>query len=319
MTVTPRHRIDSAAWDACVAASAQRVVYGFSWYLDAVLPGPDWTWVGVVQVGRNGNYAAVMPVPLRRKWGVWRVHQPFFCQLLGLFSRDPVLDAAPFYRLVYQRFRYGSVWQLGQWPSPNVPFVVRQRHTHVLDLSAAYPAIEARYTPDRRRNLRRARDVGWQIDDATDIEPLIALFRKNHADTIDGGVSSGAYAILRNLDAALLQRGLATVYYALLNGQMEAGALFVRDGNRIIYLFNAATETGRRGNARTLLIDRHICENAGQSSLTGPVLFDFESPEKPSIQAFYASFGATAQPFWSVRWNRLSMPERGVVWLLNQL
>jgi len=317
--ILSRTLINTTAWDACVATSAQRIVFGFSWYLDAVLPGPDWTWMGVVLTDEAGEYAAVLPVPLRRKWGVWRIHQPFFCQMLGVFSRDPILDTMPFYQLVYERFRYGAIWQVGQYPPVDVPFgLVRQLSTQVLDLSDAYPAIYARYTSDRRRNLRRSQTTNWSVREATDIEPLIALFRKNHADTIDGGVGNWAYSIFRNLYTELQKRNMTTLLYAERSGKTEAGTLFVQDNNRIIYLFNAATETGRHRNARTLLIDRIIQKKAGHYNADGPLLFDFESPEKPSIRAFYASFGAVAQPFWSVRWSRLSGPERLLKWIITR-
>ena len=143
---------------------------------------------------------------------------------------------------------------------------------------------------------------------------MLALFRTYHADQIPGGVANWAYATFRRLYATLQQRGLATLQYALRNGQPEAGALFVREGNRIIYLFNAASGTGRRGNARTLLIDRMIRQQAGR-----PVVFDSESPEKPSVVSFYRSFGAVPQAFWAVRWNHLIVPERVVAKMLRWL
>ena len=175
----------------------------------------------------------------------------------------------------------------------------------MLDLSVGYQTIRQNYTPDRRRNLRLAEAAHWTVIDSTDPEPLLTLFRNHHADGIDGGVGEWAYAILRRLIQALQQRGLATLRYALCNGQIEAGALFVQEGNRIIYLFNAASETGRRGNARTLLIDQVIQVNSGK-----PMLFDFESPQKESIVDFYRSFGAVEDVFREVRWSRLTVVER---------
>lgn len=315
LTFLSRSQINSAAWDACVAESAQAITYGYSWYLDAVLPGPNWKWIGLVLPDANRDYRAVMPVPLRRKFGIWRVHQPLFCQTLGVFSRDAMLDPTPFYRAMHEQFRYGSLLHSHQYPSPNVPFdVVRQLSTHVLDLSVGYNALHQRFTSDRRRNLRRATTTDWTIVDSTDPEPLITLFRANHADGIQGGVADWAYVVLRRLYVALHERGLATLRYALRDGRTEAGALFVTDVNRIIYLFNAASETGRRGNARTLLIDQMIRENAGRGQAEIDVkratLLDFESPPKPSVRAFYVSFGAVEQPFWTVRWNQLTWPER---------
>ncbi len=94
---------------------------------------------------------------------------------------------------------------------------------------------------------------------------------------------------------------MMTLRYALHNGQIEAGVVFVQEGDRIIYLFNAASEAGRRGNARTLLIDQVIKEKSEQR-----LVLDFESPAKQSVRAFYQRFGAVEAPFWTMRWNRLN-------------
>ncbi len=312
-TVLPRSRIDTSVWDACVATSPQRIIYGYAWYLDAVTSARGWKWVGLVLPDEQGGYRAVMPVPLRRRWGQWVVYQPLFCQMLTVFCRDASVDPTPFFAAMLQRFRYGSKINLQQYPNPELGFqVVRQQATHVLDLSATYETIYQRYSRDRRMNLRRGKAANWQLTDSGDAGPLLNLFRENHADVIPGGVGEWAYKTLQKLISELLSRKLARLRYALGNGQVEAGALFVHEGNRIIYLFNAASEAGRRGNARTVLIDEMIRENAGR-----PALFDFESPEKPSVVSFYESFRATPETFWTARWSRLTWPERGLAWLLN--
>ena len=309
-----RAQLDSKSWDACVAASAEPIVYAYSWYLDAVLPAPMWKWAGMVLLDETGQYRAVMPVPLRRKTvaGIpyaWVVHQPFFCQFLGVFSRDSLFDPTPFFQQLLEQFRYGSLLCMRQKPDEYLPFdSVRSNSTHVLNLFVGYPTIYQGYTKDRKANLRRATRANWTIVESADIEPLLTLFRHNHAQTIDGGVAEWAYAIFRNLTDELAKRGLITLRYALHNGQIEAGVLFVQEGNRIIYLFNAASEAGRRGNARTLLIDKLIQEKAGQ-----PLTFDFESPAKQAIRDFYKSFGAVEAPFWTVRWNHLNPLERALV------
>lgn len=306
-----RSEVDTAAWDACVMASPQRILYGYSWYLDAVLPDPDWKWTGLVLLDETGQYRAVMPVPLRRKWGVWVVHQPFFCQFLDVFSFDITLDAVPFLKAVQQQYRYGSVFCLHRLPDVLTGFdTVLPQTTHILDLSLGYEAIQRGYNADRKLNLRRALQHGWTVVESTDPEPLIALFRDNHADGIEGGVGVWAYEILRRLFRVLQERGLVTIRYALDKDRIEAGALFVREGNRIIYLFNAASETGRRGNARTLLLDQVIRENAGREHEGKPVLFDFESPLKKTVVDSYRSFGAAEDVFTTVRWSRLTLAER---------
>ena len=316
----PRAQLDTELWDACVAASAGPVLYAYSWYLDAVLPAPMWQWAGLVLRDESDHYQAVMPIPLRRKTvaGIpyaWVVHQPFFCQFLGVFCRDSLVDTGPFFQQVVEQFRYSSSLCVRQKPYTRSLFdTVRSGSTQMLDLSIGYSALYRHYTADRRANLRRATNVHWDVVDSNDLEPLLALFRDNHAETIDGGVADWAYAILRNLVSELKKRGLVTLRYALINGQIEAGALFVQQGDRIVYLFNAASESGRRGNARTLLIDQLLREKAGQ-----PLIFDFESPAKKTVRDFYRSFGAMESPLWTIRWNRLNPLEKALIKVRNGL
>ena len=318
LKLIPRYQLDTTAWDACVATSPQRILYGSSWYLDIVLPAPDWKWLGLIQMDEAGAYQAVMPVPLRRKTvaGItyeWVVHQPFFCQFLDVFSHSEPVDPTPFFRVLGQQFRYGSALSVRQQPSDSVPFDIMQvQTTHVLDLSVGYKTIYQHYTPDRKANLRRVERARWSVDDSIDLEPLLRLFQENHAASI--GVADWAYDIIRNLFYELSKRKLVILRYASRGNRIEAGALFVREGNRIIYLFNAASESGRRGNARTLLIDQIIQEYASK-----PLIFDFESPEKPSIRDFYRSFGSVEEPFWCMRWNRLNNVERLILRFKNRV
>lgn len=318
LKLLPRTAIDTEAWDACVAASAHRIIYGYTWYLDAVMPrlsesGPSWQWMGLVLAGEEGAYEAVMPIPLRRKQigGVlrgWVVHQPLFCQILGVFSRDATLDLTPFFQAVQQRFRYGSTFSIRCATGSAASGEVCMQATHVIDLAAGYDTIYQQYTRDRQRNLRLAQAANWRVVDATDPKPLLDLFIQHHADTIDGGVAAWAYSVFQSLVREVMSRNLAILRYAVRDGQIEAGALFVKEGYRIIYLFNAASAIGRRENARTLLIDQIIWAYAGSQTL-----FDFESPRKPSIADFYRSFGAREETFQTMRWNRLNRVQRMIL------
>lgn len=279
------------------------MIYGLSWYLDAVLSAPGWKWAGLVLTDEKGDYQAVMPVPLRRKYGQWVVHQPLFCQFLHIYAHSVEVDSLLFFRTMQHHFWYGSVLHLQQVPSyrPTKTWI-RSLRTLLLNLAAPYETIYQQYSSDRQRNLRKAKAFGWSIKASTDPEPMLSLFRQFHAGGIPGGVGEWAYEVFRRLFVALQQRQMATLYYAVWQGNIEAGVLFVQESNRIIYLFNAASGIGRAGNARTLLIDQLIQERSGRPGLW----FDFESPEKESVVAFYRSFGAIDELFWSVRWNRFA-------------
>lgn len=310
----PRQQINDDAWDRCVSGAHNALLYGHSWYLDAVTYLPDWKWEGLVMGDVPGQYDAVLPIPLRKRWGRWVVYQPLFCQFLALFSEQP-LDPAPFLQAVYARYRHASRWHLLlNEPLPGLPAQVRQQilYTHVLNLGESILP----YTADRRMNLRRAaRRIAnvpdWQVSRSTDVEPLLTLFRENHADEI--GVGEWAYALFRNLFAAIQKQELGTLQYAWAGDRLVAGALFVAQHGRIIYLFNAASAEGRRLNARSILLDeliRQELKKAQTGSLLTRSVLDFESPEKPGVVAFYESFGAVAQPYVACSWSRLTWLER---------
>lgn len=308
-----RSCINSDAWNRCISSSPNRIIYGYSWYLNAVTNLPNWCWEGLVLIDSWEKYIAVMPVPLRRKFGIWVVHQPLFCQFLGVFGDSITTDIVDaFARALLKRYRYGSIFQLhlptqaGSFQA--LPFTASHCRTHLLNLSVDYKTVYQNYSSDTRRHLRQAQAANWLLQESTDLGPLLSLFRQYHARHIPGGVGDWAYPLFENLYSELQKRSLASIRYAVLDGQIEAGVVFVECDERIIYLFNAASETGRQYHARTLLIDKLIQERAGCNGL----MVDFESPEKKSIAQFYRGFGATESPFWAVRWTNFP-------WLFRQL
>ncbi len=299
--------INRATYDACVEAAPNGLIYGLSWWLDVVSPG----WEALVL----NDYRAVMPLPLKRRYGIRFVDQPLHCPMLGIFSREPLTEESHhvFWDALHARFRLVTRFCLlsaGGNGTPTAPFhggpspvsgsVTACRHTQILDLSQPYEILRVGYSRDRRQNLARAERVGWEVRESADIRPLLTWFGEHHAARIAGGVAPEAYQLLEKLVDETQRRGLSTLWYAVKNGQPEAGAWFVSWKGRVIYLFNAATPAGRRGNARTFLLDRFFRQHAGQR-----LVFDFESPEVASIAGFYESFGAKPQAYTQLSYNRL--------------
>ncbi len=157
-------------------------------------------------------------------------------------------------------------------------------------------------------NLKNSRAQQWEQIESTDIGPMVELFEKHHATKIPGGVPDHAYRILRQLGQLLLQKKSGRLFYASLQGTIHAGVLILETAPIAVYLFNASDEVGRRGNARTWLLDRYFQEKAGKGTF-----FDFESPEVESIAAFYESFGAEKREFYEIKKNDLPFPLRQIV------
>lgn len=303
-----RPYIDTDRWDDCVAGSPQRLFYAFSWYLDAIADH----WGGIVAEA-EGHYLAVMPVPYRTKYGFRFVAQPVFCQQLGIFSRADfsVNQHFPaFWKVLNRQFRRTALYRFNEgneteisWPE-NLHRI--RRVNHVLPLDKPYETLYAQYATDRKTNLQRARNTDWQIHEVSGLQPLIDLHRQHNEAKATEGIGSLNLSLYDRLVKAadkLLKRDMARVWLARKeNGDIEAGGLFVIDRNRIVYLFNGASVTGRKQQARLWMIDRLIREFSGK-----PMAFDFESPAlgAESVKAYYASFGAQERTYSEVSYNRL--------------
>ncbi|WP_031527631.1 GNAT family N-acetyltransferase [Dyadobacter crusticola] len=315
-----RSQIDDAAWNALVQDSPQCVIYAFTYYLDIVCV--DWK---ALVYSAGAGYQVVMPLPVRKSFGFELVYQPLFCQYLGLFSRGQITgeQAALFLKALSRHYSYISAYHFNPdndrlLDGLNKSFPEFQTNTYVthwLDLTQTYCELSAGFNKDRRKNLRKAEAARWELVASTNIHPLIYLFVSNHSRKIPGGVNPNAFNVLEALHYTFNTRAQAEVWYAAKSGRIHAGILLIRSGGKVIYLFNAADDTGRRENARTFLLDqyfREFCTNAQ--------IFDFESPRVKSISDFYKSLGGEAVPFPGIRKNRLPFPLRQIQeWRINGL
>ncbi|WP_373513660.1 hypothetical protein [Persicitalea sp.] len=334
-TLLQRHQIDDEAWNALIEHSVHPVIYAYTWYLDCV--SPDWQALIVDNAQdaeinpasqRNiSTYLIVMPLPVRKKWGTTIVHQPLFCQYLGLFSQKEISEEilTLFLESLNRCFAYVSVYDfhprhtsLLQKLLPIFPdFEVRKKATHWLNLEKSHAELTSCYSHDRQKNLKKSKKCNWQCSKSKEVEPLIALFRENHAFKIQN-VKESAYVLLHSLANTVLKQKAGSLQYASLRGEIHAGVMILEKNGTGIYIFNAADEIGRKGNARTFLLDRYFQRNTGQLET-----FDFESPEVESIARFYQSFGAECKSFISIKKNKLPFPLRQLQefrqWVLSRL
>lgn len=307
-----RNEIDDERWNNVIKNAVQQVIYGYAWYLDVVCD----QWKAMVWPSAE-EYQIIMPLPVRQKWFTEVIEQPLFCQYLGLFSLQNLAqkEADTFLEAFIREFSYISSYHFNpsnteilRYSLPGHAALQRTENTTFwLSLSDPYEQLLKKYTVDRKTNLVRSLSENWVVRKSEDIEPLIRLFWQNHASKIPGGIRSNANEILRKLYRQLLKSQSATLYYALQGNQMHSGVLIVGSGNHSIYLFNAADEAGRKGNARTYMLNKFFEDNAGSL-----ITFDFESPEIPAIYRFYKSFGAVPVRYLCVKMNGLPFPFRQI-------
>ena len=88
-------------------------------------------------------------------------------------------------------------------------------------------------------------------------------------------------------------------------GVLQAVALILREKDRLYLLQSTTLPAGRLKEANYFLLDNIIREFSRQD-----IIFDFEGSDIPGIAHFYKNFGATNQPYYFFKYNRLPWPLR---------
>ncbi|WP_082455612.1 GNAT family N-acetyltransferase [Hymenobacter sp. AT01-02] len=307
--------IDLAAWDACVHSAQQVVPYACSWWLQATAG----RWDALVEVDeQTGRYLSLWPLPVKwRPWGQ-QVYQPPFTQQLGILGAAwPLLRGvatiAGHYTSFYTQLNDANgIFSLQDSAPTRQPSLTWQtRQTYHLPLDQPYATVRAAYAADYRRRLRlnEAAIVPLLVTATDDAEPVLTLFQQTKGKA--AGLRSRHYRIMRRLVTSLRKQQVLQVLEVRQpeTDELLAGALFVHYRTRLVYLFAAASEAGKKVGAPVLLLDSQIRRYAG----TPELILDFEGGMIPSIARFFANFGAVPVPYaalsftqrpWYLKWMR---------------
>jgi hypothetical protein len=289
-----RKEIDDRKWDEVIARSPAETLYPYSWYLDAATD----RWSALVM----GDYRFIMPLVWKKKCGVRYLYQPLYCQQLGVFSRE-VTDPLLVNRFIDQtrkRFRFGVVhFNVQNLVGDHPRYRVEDRSNYVLSLEGNYEELNAGYSVNARRNLKRALEAGGELVRDTELEDLITLKSENALNGIPGSV----YRQIRKQFGAVITRGKGKIYGLRNEGRLVAAAFMAFSGTRIIYLQSISGENGKERRAMFRIVDQVIRDNAGSG-----MKLDFEGSNIPSIARFFGGFGAKPEIYQSLSFNRFPIP-----------
>ncbi|WP_165370384.1 GNAT family N-acetyltransferase [Hymenobacter persicinus] len=309
----PFSALNLVAWDACVLAAEQAVPYAQVAWLRATAG----RWDAVVEVeDATGAYLSVLALPVKRRpWGR-EVYQPAFTQQLGLLTTADSRHRAVADYLALLPGRYARLYTqlnlenaVAAAPSG---FTLTWRQTYVLDLSASGEELLQGYAADYRRRLRVNGQQPHPLAVTEEVFPeaLIQLFRRHKGGEV-ASLKPRHYRQLTQLISNLQSLGQVRILTVPSpeTGELLAGALFVVQPRRIVYLFAAASPAGKKAGAPLLLLDYMIQDYASSPGL----VLDFEGGMIPSIARFFANFGAAPVPYaaltqtslpWYLLWKR---------------
>lgn len=287
-------QIDKSKWDLCVNSHAHGLIYAQTSCLDAMSA----LWHGLVM----DDYAAVLPLPWKRKWGIRYLYTPPFLQQLGIIGRYKASSLPIIQKKIFQFCRYGDM-QLNYANQLAAASLQANKKTNlIISLTQNVESIRDKYKPDTKDNIRKAENNSLQYTEGNTLAS-IQLYQKQYAQRMPH-INSHAFSDIIQLCNLLSETGQCITRNIVdTNGHSLATAVLLKDSKRFYNLMNTTLPEGRKKWANHLLIDQIINEFAGSD-----LVLDLEGSELAGVQQFYLSFGAVEQPYFTYHFNRLPWP-----------
>ncbi len=248
-----------------------------------------------------GEYEHVMPLPVRQKWGIKYLYQPYFCQQLGIFPAPPFEVQVLFANELAKRFRFADFQVNPQViPAAFTPFELKEKVNFILPLHESYSTIAAQFKKRARNNIATARKKGIRVVKALDAMEYIEMKKRQVAKN----VGHESFKMLAKIISAGQTIGNGTILAAYTPGnEVCAAAFFLRSGNRIVYLNAFSTDEGKSFNAMYAILDEFIRTHSKSG-----FLLDFEGSSLEGVAHFYRSFSPSEETYYQLYLNRLPYP-----------
>jgi hypothetical protein len=296
--------IDKSKWDKCIKESPNGLIYAASIYLDHMCE----TWDAIV----INDYEAVMPIPLKKKYGVRYVYQPPFVQQLGLVYRDEIFNnfLHPVLQKLSKKIKFGD-YSLNFF---NKQASLSIKNNFVLFLNNNYENIYFHYKDVLKRNLKNANKKQFIVASSSQVSDSIDVNIHLYSSKIPQLFASDFDKLKLLCNKLLSQEKIIIREAKDEKGNLLASNLCLKDSKRIYLLLSSTTPEGRKKEANHFLLDHIIKEFAGQE-----LIFDFEGSDIPGIAYFYQGFGATNQPYYFYHWNHLSLPVKMMKKIIDKI
>ncbi|NPD46581.1 MULTISPECIES: hypothetical protein [unclassified Lentimicrobium] len=286
--------INTDKWDACIEDSMNKRIYAYSWYLDHVAP----EWGALVM----DDYQAVFPVITRKKLGVSYAFQPPFTQQLGIFT--PLLLTSDLVQsFIKKLIELHPLVQINLNIHNKISFPADYIHmntNHELDMIESHEDLKRKYSKNLKRNIKKAQKAELTIFKNLKPEIIIELFKKNKGKQLNA-YSEEDYLTLTRLIYKAIKKGRAEIWGSFNpKNQLCAGAIFLKEERRRIFLFSATNKEAKTNGAMPYLIDSYIESYSGSQTI-----LDFEGSNEPNLARFYKSFGSNVIHYPIINYNSL--------------
>lgn len=286
------HEIDKEKWDACIDKAGNGLVYGYSFYLDAM----SHFWDALIL----DDYQFIMPLTWNKKYGIYYLYQPFFTASLGVFGNNITAELVmEFLNAVPKKFKYWdiSLNYANRFYLKN--FSLYDRVNYVLPLNDNYETIAEKFRINLKRNIKKAEKLNCVISKNINIDDVILLAFEQGKDF--SPATKEHYSRFKKLYQYLQPMQKACTYGIYLpTGQLLASCVLFFSHKRVYYILVGNHPNGKTIGASHSLINAFIKDYAGTD-----LLLDFEGSDVNSLAFFYSSFGAKVEMYVGLKQNNL--------------
>lgn len=291
-TILSSKKINRAKWDSCIDKNDNGLIYARSVYLDYCAPG----WKAIV----FGDYDAVFPLCIKRKYGIKFLQSPLFTQQLGLIGEWEI-TFEKLMNIVFQEVRYGDI--SFNFLNENISENNFQTKTnYILDLNKSYKQIHKKYKYNLKSDLIKSNKHNLSVEFGETVEATDAY--RDFLTDVNKKVSLKDFDRFCELFKEEEFRNhffVRKVYSS--SRKLLAVSLFLIDRKRIYNLMSVTLPKGKPVNAMHFLIDSVLQE----FQLTD-LIFDFEGSDISGVKNFYEKFSPVNQPYYYYHFNKLPFP-----------
>lgn len=272
--------IDYELWDKKVLESANGLIYAKSWYLNIVSPG----WEALV----SEDFEYILPIPLKRKYKIPYIVQPFLTQQLGIFSSKSI-DSNIISSFIKKLPSYSYELNLNE---NNQYSNSIEYPNYILHLNQTYENLRKSFSKNTIRNIKFAEKYSLKLKENISGDEFVNFYNSVKRDflsidtimlgmLINEGLSKNEFKIIA------IQNSEDKVIAALCLSEYK---------NRITYLLPVSSVEGKDKSAMFMMVDEIIRKEADSDKI-----LDFEGSKIEGIARFYKGFGACNKPYYIIK------------------
>ena len=287
------NEIDKDKWDDCIRTSDHPKSDILCWYLDIVCPG----WSALVY----DDYKVVMPLPVRKKYGITYVYKPFFIQQLGIIGKKVKSDKInDFLNKIPAKIKLADIILDETLQLRAERHAIQGHSNYLLDIKNSYNEVRNQYHRNCIRNINKAKAAGFKFRSGISLEEFAGiLFNQIIAQEKNFGTREKEQFKLLIKESINRNAGELVGIFDN-NNRIVAAAFFIISFDRIMFKVCGSIDEGKKHQAMYMLVDEQIKRYSGQY-----MWFDFQGSDMDGIAYFNSTFGTIPHNYYSLHINRL--------------